>query len=73
MIDEATFSRLKLQFSRLSREQQAEVLGMAEAFTFAQRGEFSAAQPAPGTPSVDIQSIVQKIVKQDRTGRDKPK
>jgi hypothetical protein len=72
MIDEATLSRLKVQFSRLSREQQAEVLGMAEALTFAQRAEFFAAQPALSTPSVDIQSIVQKIVKQDRTGRTKP-
>ncbi|MDR1025498.1 MAG: hypothetical protein LBL56_07195, partial [Treponema sp.] len=63
MIDEVTLSRLKVQFNRLSREQQAEVLGMAEAFTFAQRTEFSAAQPAPGIASLDIQSIVQKIIK----------
>jgi hypothetical protein len=44
---------------------------MAEAFTFAQRTEFSAAQPAPGIASLDIQSIVQKIIKKDRTGGNK--
>jgi hypothetical protein len=54
MIDEVTFLRLRAQFNRLSREQQAEVLGMAEAFTFAQRAAFFNVQPV-----VDVQSALQ--------------
>ncbi|MDR1444022.1 MAG: hypothetical protein LBI94_04010 [Treponema sp.] len=54
MIDEVTFSRLKTQFNRLSREQQAEVLGMAKAFTFAQRTGFAGVEAV-----IDVQSAFQ--------------
>lgn len=51
MIDKATLSHLKTQFHLLSRERQAEVLGMAKAFTFAQN-----------TMNFDPRKIVQDIV-----------
>jgi hypothetical protein len=51
MTDKATLSHLKNQFYRLSRERQAEVLGMAKAFTFAQQAT-----------DFDLRKIVQKIV-----------
>jgi hypothetical protein len=37
MPDEVTLTRLKTQFIRLSKEQQAEILGMAKALTYAQQ------------------------------------
>jgi hypothetical protein len=39
MPNKATLIRLKTQFNRLSKEKQAEILGMAKALTYAQRAE----------------------------------
>jgi hypothetical protein len=37
MPDEVTLTRLKTQFTQLSKERQAEILGMAKALTYAQQ------------------------------------
>jgi hypothetical protein len=41
MVDSATVSLLTACFNRLQDERQSEILGIAEAFTFAQRGVHS--------------------------------
>jgi hypothetical protein len=55
MPNKAALLRLRSRFNRLSKERQAEILGMAKAFTFAQ-------QTAP----FDIQAMVQKIAREHR-------
>jgi hypothetical protein len=54
MTDKATLSHLRAQFNRLSRERQAEILGMAKALTFAQT-----------TVEFDVHGIVQEIIKEN--------
>jgi hypothetical protein len=62
MPDKAVLVRLKTQFNRLSKERQAEVLGMAKALTYAQQNE-----------GFDLQSFVQEIARKNRakTGGEK--
>jgi hypothetical protein len=57
MTDKAMLSHLKTQFGRLSRERQAEILGMAKAFTFAQK-----------TVDFDLRTMVQNIVRDGTAG-----
>lgn len=47
--------RLKAQFNRLSKERQAEILGMAKAFTYAQQ-----------TETFDLQAFIQEITQGNR-------
>jgi hypothetical protein len=46
MVKYAEKARLQALVSRLSEEKKSEILGMAEAFTYAQR---TGSEPAPGT------------------------
>jgi hypothetical protein len=55
MSDKVALLRLRSRFNKLSKERQAEILGMAKAFTYAQ-------QTAP----FDIQAMVQKITQEHR-------
>jgi hypothetical protein len=57
MTDKATLSHLRAQFNRLSRERQAEILGMAKAFTFAQT-----------TVEFDIHGLVRDIINDNIKG-----
>jgi hypothetical protein len=57
MPDKAALIRLKTQFNRLSKERQAEILGMAKALTYAQRSE-----------GFDFQAFVREITEKSRTG-----
>jgi hypothetical protein len=56
MTDKEMLARLKTQFSRLSRERQAEVLGMAKAFAYVQQ-----------SAGFDLQSFIEKILQEDQT------
>ncbi|MDR0641301.1 MAG: hypothetical protein LBG07_02445 [Treponema sp.] len=56
MQNKAMLTRLRNQFNRLSKERQAEILGMAKALTYAQQKE-----------TFNFQAFVQEIVHRNRT------
>jgi hypothetical protein len=56
MPSKATLTRLKTQFSRLSKERQAEILGMAKALTYAQQSE-----------GFDLQTFIREITEKGKT------
>ena len=55
MQNKVTLTRLRNQFNRLSKERQAEILGMAKALTYAQQ-----------TETFNLQTFVQEIVRRNR-------
>jgi hypothetical protein len=55
MSSKTTLMRLKTQFNRLSKERQAEILGMAKALTYAQQ-----------TETFDLQAFIQEITRKNR-------
>jgi hypothetical protein len=61
MSNEAMLIRLKTQFNRLSKERQAEVLGMAKALTYVQQ-----------CGSFDINAFMREIVLEGRTEKKPP-
>jgi hypothetical protein len=54
MSNKTTLIHLKNQFSRLSKERQAEILGMAKALTYAQQ-----------TETFDFQAFMREILRED--------
>jgi hypothetical protein len=62
MPNKATLIQLRTQFKRLTRERQAEVLGMAKALTYAQQSE-----------GFDLQTFMREITGKNRarTGEEK--
>ncbi|MDR2748018.1 MAG: hypothetical protein LBB77_11310 [Treponema sp.] len=55
MQNKTTLIRLKTKFNRLSKERQAEILGMAKALTYAQQ-----------TETFDLQAFIQEITQESR-------
>jgi hypothetical protein len=55
MTDKTTLTRLRTQFSQLSKERQAEVLGMAKAFTYVQQ-----------SAGFDLQNFIEEILQESR-------
>jgi hypothetical protein len=55
MTNKAILARLKTQFNRLSKERQAEVLGMAKAFTYVQQ-----------SAGFDLQAFIEGILQESR-------
>jgi hypothetical protein len=55
MTDKTILTRLKTQFNRLSKERQAEVLGMAKAFAYVQQ-----------SAGFDIQTFIEEILQESR-------
>ncbi|MDR1971371.1 MAG: hypothetical protein LBQ46_05565 [Treponema sp.] len=62
MTDKVTLTQLKSQFCRLSRERQAEVLGMAKAFTYAQQ-----------TANFDLHAFIRDLLPDSLPGAGKGK
>jgi hypothetical protein len=55
MPNKAALLRLRTQFNRLSKERQAEILGMAKAFTYVQQAE-----------AFDVQAFVREITRENQ-------
>jgi hypothetical protein len=56
MSNKVTLTRLRTQFNRLSKERQAEILGMAKALTYAQQSE-----------GFDLQTFMREITEKSKT------
>jgi hypothetical protein len=63
MSDAATVSRLTACFNRLPDEKQSEILGIAEAFAFTQRG-------ADSDPLAAMRGILREPLTGELTGKD---
>ncbi|GHV87596.1 hypothetical protein AGMMS50255_8920 [Spirochaetia bacterium] len=63
MTDTVTVSRLTAYFNRLPAERQSEILGIAEAFAFTQRG-------AGSDPWDDMRGILREPLTGELAGKD---